>query len=117
MKNQIEGSIAEERSKKLFRDKVPINNTFFEANHLKRDISILEELMAKYPDIAAEWHPTLNSLKPTEVTRGQNKKVYWLCSRCGNVWQDTLNHRSGGRGCRQCKKKYGSCTVSDKAEQ
>ena len=41
----------EERSKMLFRDKVPINNTVFEANHLKRDISILEELMEKYPDI------------------------------------------------------------------
>lgn len=64
----------------------------------------INDLATTDPKLAAEWHPTLNSLKPTEVTRGQSRKVYWLCSECGNVWQDTINHRSGGRGCSKCKR-------------
>lgn len=63
----------------------------------------INDLATTDPDLAAEWHPTLNSLKPTEVTRGQSKMVYWICSNCGYVWQDSLNHRSSGRGCRNCK--------------
>ena len=65
----------------------------------------INDLATTDPDLAKEWHPTLNALTPTEVTRGQSKKVYWLCPKCGNTWQDSLNHRSGGRGCSNCKKK------------
>ena len=64
----------------------------------------INDLATTDPELAAEWHPTLNSLKPTEVTRGQSKKIYWICTKCGNVWQDTLNHRSRGRGCSHCRK-------------
>ena len=64
----------------------------------------INDLGTTDPGLAAEWHPTLNILKPTDVSRGQSKKVFWLCSKCGNVWQDTINHRSGGRGCGKCKK-------------
>ena len=64
----------------------------------------INDLATTDPELAAEWHPTLNSLKPTEVTRGQSKKIYWICTKCGNVWQDTLNHRSRGRGCSKCRK-------------
>lgn len=64
----------------------------------------INDLATTDPELAAEWHPTLNDLNPTEVTRGQSKKVYWLCPKCGNVWQDSLNHRSRGRGCSVCKR-------------
>lgn len=64
----------------------------------------INDLATTDPELAAEWHPTLNSLKPTEVTRGQSKKIYWICAKCGNVWQDTLNYRSRGRGCSKCRK-------------
>ena len=64
----------------------------------------INDLATTDPDIAADWHPTKNSLKPTEVTRGQSTMIHWRCATCGNEWQDTLNHRSGGRGCRVCKK-------------
>lgn len=63
------------------------------------------DLATTDPELAAEWHPTLNEYKPTEVTRGQGKKVYWLCSKCGHVWQDTINHRSSGRGCSKCRRR------------
>lgn len=64
----------------------------------------INDLATTDPDLADEWHPTLNELKPTEVTRGQSKKIWWLCSKCGCEWQDTLNHRSQGRGCKECRK-------------
>ncbi len=69
----------------------------------------INDLATTDPELAAEWHPTLNSLKPTEVTRGQQKKIYWKCSKCGNVWLDTLNHRSHGRGCSKCKRNSKRC--------
>ena len=74
----------------------------------------INDLATTNPELAAEWHPTLNSLKPTEVTRGQNKKAFWLCSKCGNVWEDTINHRNGGRGCSKCKKQYKHRLIQDK---
>lgn len=70
-------------------------------------VSGVNDLATTDPKLAAEWHPTLNDLKPTEVTRGQAKKIYWICSKCGNVWQDTPNHRSHGRGCSKCNRKKG----------
>ena len=63
------------------------------------------DLATTDPELAAEWHPTLNVLTPTKVTRGQAKKVWWLCPRCGNEWQDTINHRTNGRGCSKCKRR------------
>lgn len=65
----------------------------------------INDLATTEPGLAAEWHPTLNTLKPTEVTRGQKTQIFWICSNCGNVWQDSLNHRSRGRGCKKCKHK------------
>lgn len=64
----------------------------------------INDLATTDPELALEWHPTLNVLKPTDVTRGQAKKVCWMCSKCGNVWQDTINHRTNGRGCSKCKR-------------
>ncbi len=65
----------------------------------------INDLATTDPDLAADWHPTKNSLKPTEVTRGQSTMIYWRCATCGYEWPDTLNHRSGGRGCRICKRR------------
>ena len=35
------------------------------------------DLVTKAPDLAKEWHPTKNTIKPTEVTCCSNKKVWW----------------------------------------
>jgi len=36
-------------------------------------------LVIKYPELAKEWHPTKNGdLKPTDVTKGYDKKAWWL---------------------------------------
>jgi len=54
-------------------------------------------------DIAAEWHPTKNQLKPTDVTVGSNKKAWWVCSPGHGlygliVWKASKR----GHGCPKC---------------
>jgi hypothetical protein len=48
-----------------------------------------------YPAQAVEWHPALNDgLKPTDVSPGNNGKVWWMCGRCGSPWQASINNRT-----------------------
>ena len=65
------------------------------------------DLATTHPDIAAEWHPTLNGdLKPTMVTAGQNKKVWWICPE-GHPYQATIANRttSSETACPYCASK------------
>jgi transposase-like protein len=65
-----------------------------------------ESLAEKLPDIAAEWHPTLNGeLTPSDVGRASNKKVWWLCRTCGNEWQIQVSNRRHGATCKKCASK------------
>lgn len=64
-------------------------------------------LQAVEPTLAEEWHPVKNgSLTPMDVTPGSGKKVWWLCSRRGHEWRETVNHRSHGRDCPYCYERY-----------
>jgi hypothetical protein len=56
----------------------------------------------KFPEIAKEWHPTLNKKNPTEYTLYSNEKVWWMCKR-GHVWDATIASRSNlGCNCPKC---------------
>jgi hypothetical protein len=61
----------------------------------------LAELM---PQLAAEWHPTLNGdLTPADVLPGSNAPVWWRCSNCQREWGARVFKRAkAGRGCREC---------------
>ena len=61
------------------------------------------DLTTTHPQIAAEWHPTLNGdLKPQEVSKGSTKRVWWKCAG-GHEWQTTPNSRTNsGSGCPVC---------------
>lgn len=65
-------------------------------------------LSKQYPEIAAEWHPMKNgNLNPDNVSYGSKKRVWWICSRCGNEWIATPSDRTGrkrGTGCPVCGK-------------
>ncbi len=64
------------------------------------------DLSSKYPQVAADWHPTKNDiLLPTQVTAGSNKKVWWLCNECGNEWETSVANRVAGKGCPVCGRK------------
>lgn len=62
------------------------------------------DLRTKQPQLAEQWHPTLNgSLTPEMVTTGSHKKVWWQCS-VGHVWKAVVYSRAGKAqsGCPVC---------------
>ena len=60
------------------------------------------DLATTHPQLAAEWHPTMNAeLTPQNVTYGTSKKVWWICP-LGHEYQATVLHRSDGTNCPIC---------------
>jgi hypothetical protein len=63
------------------------------------------DLNTTNPDIANQWHPTKNGdLKPNEVTKGSNKKVWWQCSNYpDHQWDAVIGSRTNlGAECPIC---------------
>lgn len=57
------------------------------------------DLATTHPDLARQWHPTLNGTLTVEmVTPGSNKKVWWQCPN-GHVWKAVICSRAGRRRC------------------
>lgn len=55
------------------------------------------------PQLASEWHPTLNgNLTPYDRTITSNKKAWWVCEK-GHEWEAIISNRSNkGHGCPYC---------------
>lgn len=52
--------------------------------------------------LVSEWNYEKNGdLKPTDVTAGSDKKVWWKCSK-GHEWQAAIGGRNRGNGCPVC---------------
>jgi rubrerythrin len=63
-------------------------------------------LADRFPDLAAEWHPTKNSDKtPSLVTPGSKYPAWWRCRVCGNEWQARVHSRTRGHGCPACARR------------
>lgn len=62
------------------------------------------DLATTHPDIAAEWHPSLNGdLLPTDVSKGYNKKIWFLCPTCKNSYDSYIGNKLKGYGkCPYC---------------
>lgn len=54
------------------------------------------------PELAEEWDYQRNRITPDKVSPNSNKKVWWICSRCGNNWMAYISNRNRGRGCVKC---------------
>ncbi|CAN5376185.1 hypothetical protein BH09MYX1_BH09MYX1_03870 [soil metagenome] len=70
-----------------------------------RRVTEKNQLSKKFPKLAKEWHPSLNgTLKPTEVSYGTTRKVWWQCKRVEeHAWQVSVNIRTNGQsGCPFC---------------
>jgi len=66
----------------------------------KKRISV--SLYERNRKLAKEWHPTKNAqLSPKDVSYGSVRTVWWHCKK-GHEWQDSILHRSHGRGCPYC---------------
>ena len=60
------------------------------------------DLQTKMPDLAKEWNYEKNGdLKPSDVTCGSNKNVWWKC-QYGHEWKSNINNRVKGNGCPKC---------------
>lgn len=64
-------------------------------------------LLGLFPDLCQEWDYDKNELKPSMVTPGSSKLIWWKCkvSPCEcHIWQTKISHRTGVKsGCPFCK--------------
>ena len=71
----------------------------------KKVLAGFNDLASIEPEIADEWHPTLNgALTPEMVTAGSNRKVWWICPD-GHVWRTAISNRTNAKkrtGCPVC---------------
>jgi Zn finger protein HypA/HybF involved in hydrogenase expression len=85
-------------------------DSYFGEEHKKKGLDYLppSSLAAKYPKLAAQWHPRKNRfILPIDVTPGSGKKVWWICKK-GHEWLTSVAHRTKGRGCPYCAGKKAS---------
>ena len=62
----------------------------------------MNDLKTLYPQIALQWHPTLNgSVLPDSVAAHSNKKFFWLCEK-GHTYDSSPDKRVNGEGCPYC---------------
>lgn len=70
----------------------------------RRVLQGYNDLATVAPDVAAQWHPTLNgNLKPEMVMAGSRKPIWWICQQ-GHVWRTRVDTRTGLQrsGCPVC---------------
>ncbi len=68
-------------------------------------VTSTNSLRATYPELAAEWHATLNgSLTADMVKPGSGKRIWWQCrTRLSHVWRAAaFNRTKSGTGCPFC---------------
>ena len=74
-------------------------------NEILRNMQIdkKDSILITHPEIAAEWHPTLNGdMSPSNFTKGSRHKMWWICPVCNNEYQSTISHRVSGTACPKC---------------
>ena len=68
----------------------------------KRVLAGHNDLATHQPEIAREWHPTKNALRPTEVTPASRCPIWWQCTE-GHEWRTAVRNRTTkGSGCPIC---------------
>lgn len=56
-----------------------------------------------------EWDYEKNTILPTEIMWGSDKKVWWKCHNCGYEWQTRISTRTKqGSNCRICNRRINS---------
>ncbi|WP_370185884.1 zinc-ribbon domain-containing protein [Rhodococcus wratislaviensis] len=87
----------------------------------RQAITGVNDLMSKFPAIAAEWDDENNgSLTPDQFLPGSNKKVHWRCRAFGHQWEAVIVSRTrqgGGGGCPVCAGKKVVAGFNDLASQ
>ena len=66
------------------------------------------DLASQHPKFLKEWdYEKNNPLLPTQIGSGSEKKVWWICSKCGRKWQAMVCNRVKCHNlyCHQCNLK------------
>ncbi len=68
----------------------------------------VDDFATEHPELLKEWDYSKNTdIDPTQVKSMSGKKVWWICSTCGNEWKTSICNRSKGKGCDYCGHKRG----------
>lgn len=73
-----------------------------------RKTNFEKSLLTLYPDLAKEWHPSMNGkLTPGEVVPGSSIRVWWICKNNSlhKPWQTQVRYRVSGSICPYCTNK------------
>lgn len=81
----------------------------------KKTLKGINDLATVNPSLASEWnHEKNGELKPSDVTVGSGKKVWWRCKN-GHEWEAVVSNRAKGIGCPYCSGKRVISGVNDLA--
>ena len=64
-----------------------------------------DSIEVKNPLAVKEWDYEKNEklgIDPSTISWGSSKKVWWICSKCGNQWKSSIVNRAKGSGCPKC---------------
>ncbi len=64
-------------------------------------VSSENSLASNGGNLLKEWNYEKNKISPEKIAIYSGKKVWWKCKK-GHEWQDSVSHRSFGRGCPYC---------------
>ena len=67
----------------------------------KRVLPGYNDIGTTNPDWLKEWDYDKNNIKPSEVSAGMGKKIWWKCEK-GHSYQAVLYSRKNGSGCPIC---------------
>lgn len=90
--------------------KVDFEEVSKQADFYSRNINLeyKKSIEFTHPNLAEEWHSTLNVLKPSELTFGTTRRIYWKCKNCGyganGEWKSTpISRINENVGCPACR--------------
>lgn len=68
----------------------------------QRVLAGYNDLATTHPELMKEWDFDKNTIIPSEITHGSDKKVWWKCNQ-NHSWEATVSSRSSmKRGCPYC---------------
>lgn len=63
------------------------------------------DFASQRPDLLLEWDYEKNTIKPSKISKGSSKKVWWRCKKCTNSYETSVANKCLGRGCPYCSGK------------
>ena len=63
------------------------------------------DIFSTSPELREEWDYEKNTIDPSTVAAGSNKRAYWVCKECGHKWNAIISSRTQAKyGCPKCSR-------------